>query len=140
MKITYYKDNLGTTCDKCGTFIKNVYHISGEDFEMNVGSECVKKAITISDFGVKELNKRIKEIKYYQDRLTITETRDQKLIIEKYYNGRIPKTEYEDGRYRDMTAEEFEKEIDEWIWLCPRRIEMVNADISKTFKGLKLVN
>jgi len=45
MKITYYYDYVGMSCEKCGRTIKNIFVLESNGVTFKVGSECIQKNI-----------------------------------------------------------------------------------------------
>ncbi len=112
----------GVLCDRCGTYITNIYTVYYSDgLVAHYGIECFKKlrqAGRLSDFGYKFLMKILKAIKYWNEELrlwqTITESEAEEkgLLCDLHTHGC-----YWEGR----TFEEYRKfEIEKYI---PARLE-----------------
>lgn len=69
MKIKFYTDEKGTTCDKCGQGIKNIYVIEDNGISLQVGTECINKVCNVSDYGKKIIKKYHNRVKQYEKKI-----------------------------------------------------------------------
>lgn len=145
MKITYYYDNIGTTCDRCGHEIKHVYIVESNGVTFKIGCDCIAKVSTISDYGLKELKKDIKSLEDTKTKYDYVLQPIEQLVkdnADNYGMIEMPEVEKRACNYEQTWRQRTEAEYIEWIEelriIYPMRIEKQINDMNKKYKNVRL--
>jgi len=145
MKITYYYDHVGMSCEKCGRTIKNIFVLESNGVTFKVGSECIQKISSISNYGLKELKKDLKNIESTKQKYNEISKPIEQLLVDNAENyGMIEMTKAEkdacdwEQTWRMRTNEEYTAYIEELRWFYPESIKNKINEINKKYKNITL--
>jgi len=146
MKIQWYYDSVGCSCDRCGHGIKNIFQVEDNGVIFKIGSECIKKVSNISDYGLKELNKDVKSLEETKKRLEIMQGKTiEELVNDRNgdYGMKEMTTKEKDAcnwekTWRPVTKEEYIKSIPETIDFLEEQIKYKVEKMSQKYKNIKL--